>query len=409
VAGVARAAAARARRREEVVRLMALEGGKPIRFCRAELSRAMVTLRLSAAQARSFGGEVLPIDLEPRGEGRLGLFTRVPRGPLAAISPFNFPLNLVAHKLGPAIAVGTSTVLKPPPQSPLTSHLLARILAEVGLPEDGLSVVHCAPETAQRMVEDPRIAVLSFTGSDRVGWRLKQLAGKKHVLLELGGNAPCIVDEGVDLDAAMEPLLLGSFAQAGQVCIKVQRIYVHHDLYEPFRARFVVGARALACGDPLDERTVVGPLIEPGHVDRILTWVREAVQGGAALLCGGTASGQVVEPTVLTGVDPSARVCSEEVFGPVVVLSPFATFDEAIARCNATRYGLQAGVFTPNLGRAMQAFAELRFGGVLINDVPTFRVDNVPYGGTKDSGLGREGVRFAMEELTEPRLLVLRA
>lgn len=393
---------------EEVALLMARESGKPIRFCRGEVRRAIITFSLAASEARRLGGEVLPIDLEERSEGRTCLYTRVPRGPVAAIAPFNFPLNLIAHKLAPAIAVGTSVVLKPPPQCPLTGFVLAEIMEQAGLPAGALNVVHCSPEHAQRMVEDPRLGVLSFTGSDAVGWRLKSLAGKKQVLLELGGNAPCIVDEGVELDAILPAIVMGAWANAGQVCIKIQRLLVHGQVYEAFLERFVAATRALAIGDPLDEETIVGPLIESKHVERVLSWVTEARAGGATVHCGGEAEGQVVQPTVLTEVRPDMKVCSEEVFGPVTVVEPFERFEDALERCNAGRFGLQAGIFTRDLGRALLAYRELDYGGVLINDVPTFRVDNFPYGGVKDSGFGREGVRFAMEEMTEPKLLILR-
>jgi len=388
--------------------LMARESGKPIRFARGETARAAVTFRLAAAEARTWGGEVLPIDLEPRGEGRTCLYQRVPRGPVAAISPFNFPLNLVAHKLAPAVAVGASVVLKPPPQCPLTACTLGEILLEAGLPPGALNVVHCAPETAQRMVEDERIKVLSFTGSDTVGWKLKSLAGKKQVLLELGGNAPCVIDAGTDLDRALGPILMGAWAHAGQVCIKAQRIYVHASLYDAFLDSFVAATQELAVGDPMDEETVVGPMIEAKHVERVQVWIQEAVDAGARLHCGGEAYGQVLKPAVLTGVDPEAKVCREEIFGPVTVVERFTDFDDVLETCNRTRFGLQAGVFTPSLDHALRAFQRLDYGGVMINDVPTFRIDNFPYGGTKDSGLGREGVRFAMEEMTEPKVLVLR-
>lgn len=393
---------------EDLARLIALESGKPIRFARAEVARAVVTFSLGAAECVRFGGEVLPVDLEPRAEGRVCLYARVPRGPVAAISPFNFPLNLVAHKVSPAVAVGASVVLKPPPQCPLTAGRLAELCDEAGLPAGALNVVHCPPEAAQRMVEDERIKVLSFTGSDAVGWRLKALAGKKQVLLELGGNAPCVVDEEVDLDRAVPAIAAAAWGNAGQVCIRVQRIYVHARVFAEFLDRFVAATVAVRCGDPLDEETVVGPLIERRHVERVLAWIREAVEGGARLHCGGEARGQIVTPAVLTDVRPEMRVSREEVFGPVAVVEPFRDFEEALAACNATRFGLQAGVFTPDLGRALRAFRRLEYGGVVINDVPAFRVDNFPYGGTKDSGIGREGVRYAMEEMTEPRVLVLR-
>jgi acyl-CoA reductase-like NAD-dependent aldehyde dehydrogenase len=350
----------------------------------------------------------MPIDLEPRAEGRLCLYQRVPRGPVAAISPFNFPLNLAAHKLSPAVAVGASTVLKPPPQCPLTGHVLGELFDAAGLPPGGLNVVHCPPEVAQRMVEDPRLKVLSFTGSDAVGWKLKAVAGKKQVLLELGGNAPCVVDETADLDRALPLIVTAAWGNAGQVCIKVQRLFVHASRYGEFLERFIEETRKVRCGDPLDEETVVGPMIEKAHVERVQDWIDEARRGGATLHCGGEAQGQIVTPAVITGARDEMRICKDEVFGPVTVVEPFQTFDEVLARCNAGRFGLQAGVFTSDLGRALQAFRTLDYGGVIVNDVPTFRVDNFPYGGVKDSGFGREGVRFAVEELTEPRVLVLR-
>jgi acyl-CoA reductase-like NAD-dependent aldehyde dehydrogenase len=394
-------------RADAVAELIAREAGKPIRFARGEVQRAAITFALAAAECRAPQGEVLPIDLEPRAEGRLCLTRRVPRGPVAAISPFNFPLNLIAHKLAPAIAVGASVVLKPPPQCPLTGFRLAGLLAEAGLPAGALNVVHCAPEHAQRLVEHDAIKVLSFTGSDAVGWRLKALAGKKQVLLELGGNAPCVIDEGVEFERALDRIVLGAWAYAGQVCIKIQRLFVHASLFERFLEAFVARTRALAVGDPLDPDTVVGPLIDAVHVERVRAWIDEAVAAGARLHCGGTVEGRIVHPAVLTGVTSDMKVCREEVFGPVTVLQPFATFGEALALCNATRFGLQAGVFTRDVGRALRAFRELDYGGVLINEVPTFRVDNFPYGGTKDSGFGREGVRYAMAEMSEPRVLVV--
>jgi len=395
-------------RTEDLARLMARESGKPIRFCRAEVARGVVTFQLGAGEAQRLGGEVMPIDLEPRAEGRLCLYQRVPRGPVAAISPFNFPLNLIAHKLSPAVAAGASTVLKPPPQCPLTGHVLGELFEEAGLPAGALNVVHCPPAVAQRMVEDPRIKVLSFTGSDTVGWKLKSLAGKKQVLLELGGNAPCVVDEAADLDRALPSIVTAAWANAGQICIKVQRVFVHAARYAEFLERFVDETRKVRCGDPLDEETVVGPMIEKVHVERVKSWIDEARKGGATLHCGGEVQGQIVTPAVLTGTREDMRVVKDEVFGPVTVVEPFKTFDEALARCNSGRFGLQAGIFTSDLGRALKAFRELDYGGVIVNDVPAFRVDNFPYGGVKDSGFGREGVRFAVEEMTEPRVLVLR-
>ena len=393
---------------DRIAHLMMRESGKPIQYCRGEVRRAQVTFTLAAGACREAFGEVLPLDLEERAEGRMLLYTKVPRGPVAAMSPFNFPLNLIAHKLAPAIAVGAPVVLKPPQQCPLTGYLLADIAVEAGWPAEALSVIHCEPKVAQRMVEDDRMKVLSFTGSDQVGWKLKSLAGKKQVLLELGGNAPCVVDETADLDAIMAPILMGSWANAGQVCIKVQRVFVHRARYDEFLERFVEGSRKTKAGDPSKDDTVVGPIIEARHVNRILEWVQDAVDGGATLHCGGEAEGQVVMPTVLTDVAPDMKVCREEIFGPVTVVEPFDTFDEAIARCNDGRFGLQVGLFTRDVGRAMKAYRDLEYGGVLINDVPTFRVDNFPYGGMKDSGFGREGVRFAMDEMCEPKTLIMR-
>jgi glyceraldehyde-3-phosphate dehydrogenase (NADP+) len=403
-----RTAAGIGERAEEIAGLITRESGKPIRYARGEVERAQVTFTLAAGEARRAVGEVLPLDLEARAEGRLCLYERVPRGPVAAIAPFNFPLNLIAHKLAPAVAVGASVVLKPPPQCPLTAFVLAEIMERSGLPPGALNVIPCNPDVAQRMVEDDRMKVLSFTGSDTVGWKLKALAGKKQVLLELGGNAPCIVDENVDLDAVMAPLVMGSWANAGQVCIKVQRILVHASLYEAFMERFISATEALAVGDPRDEGTVVGPLIEPQHVERVLSWIAEAVDAGATLHSGGDADGPVVRPTILTDFTADMKVCRDEVFGPVTLVEPFDRFEDAIEVCNQSRFGLQAGIFTHDVGRALQAFRELDYGGVMINDVPTFRVDNFPYGGTKDSGFGREGVRFAMDEMSEPRVLVMR-
>ncbi|MCC7011610.1 MAG: aldehyde dehydrogenase family protein [Planctomycetes bacterium] len=404
----ARTAARLRERSEDLARGIALESGKPLRFARAEVVRAALTFELAAGEVKRFAGECFPLDLEPRGEGRVGFTLRVPRGVVAAISPFNFPLNLVAHKLAPALAVGAPCVLKPAPQCPLTALELVESAWELGAPPAGISALHCEPHVAERLVRDERVAALSFTGSDSVGWHLKSIAGKKHVLLELGGNAPCIVDETVELGATLEPLALAAFAFGGQVCVKAQRIYVHESRFAEFVQRFVALAEGLACGDPLDERTIVGPLIDERHVLRVLEWIEEARQMGARVACGARREGQVVRPTVLLDVPPSARVCRDEVFGPVVVLEPFADFAEVLERCNRSRFGLQVGLYTRDLSRALLAARELDFGGVIVNDTPSFRIDSVPYGGSKDSGLGREGVRAAMEELTEPRMLVLR-
>jgi acyl-CoA reductase-like NAD-dependent aldehyde dehydrogenase len=396
------------RESDELAQLITLESGKPIRYARAEVARGAATFRLGAAEARLLGGEVLPSDQLPGAEGRLTLFRRVPRGPVAGISPFNFPLNLVAHKLAPALAVGAPLLLKPAPQAPLTAHRLARLASEAGAPAHTFNVLHLEPALAERLATDPRLPVLSFTGSDSVGWHLEGVARRKQVLLELGGNAPCLIDETVDLEALLPRVVDASFANAGQVCIKAQRLFVHRARYRELVERFVALTRALGVGDPLDERTVVGPMIESRHVTRVLEWVAEATREGAELLTGGTAERNVLSPTVLTGTKPSQRVCKDEIFGPVTVIEAVDSFEAGLDACNASRFGIQASVFTSDLSRALTAFQRLEYPGVLINDAPSFRVDNIPYGGVRDSGKGREGVRFAMEEFTETKLLSLR-
>jgi acyl-CoA reductase-like NAD-dependent aldehyde dehydrogenase len=392
----------------QLAELITRESGKPIRYARAEVARAVSTFRLGAAEARVLAGEVLPSDQLPGAEGRLTLYRRVARGPIAGISPFNFPLNLVAHKLAPALAIGAPLVLKPAPQAPLTAHRLAELCTAAGAPAHAFDVVHLRPQVAERLATDPRLPVLSFTGSDSVGWHLESVARRKQVTLELGGNAPCLIDETVDLEALLPRVVDASFANAGQVCIKAQRLFVVKSCFDAFVERFVALTRALAVGDPMDERTVVGPMIEAHHVARVLEWVDEAKRGGAKLLVGGNANGNVLSPTVLTGTSASLRVCKDEIFGPVTLVEPVDDFEAGLTACNASRFGIQASVFTRDLGRALTAYRDLEFPGVLVNDAPSFRVDNIPYGGVRDSGRGREGVRFAIEEFTEPKLLSLR-
>lgn len=398
-----------AARKEELAELITLESGKPIRYARGEVTRATTTFSLAAAVARTQAGELLPGDVAPGGEGRLVLVRRVPRGVVAAIAPFNFPINLVAHKLAPALAVGAPVVLKPPHQAPSAGLLLAGLLHELGVPPGGINALHALPDVAEGLARDERVAVLSFTGSDAVGFRLQAMASKKHVLLELGGNAPCIVDETVDLDAVLPRIVESAWANAGQVCIKAQRLLVARSIYDDFVERFVTATRAVVAGDPMRDDTMVGPLIEPRHVERVLGMVREAESLGARVLTGGSAERYVVAPTTLVDAPPSARVCRDEVFGPVTVLEPFDGFEEAVASANRTRFGLQAGVFTRDLGRVLKAFDRLEYGGVIVNDPPSFRLDHYPYGGVKDSGVSREGVRYAADELTETRVLVARA
>jgi acyl-CoA reductase-like NAD-dependent aldehyde dehydrogenase len=398
-----------AQRREELARIITLESGKPIRYARAEVDRAVTTFTLASDVARTLGGETLPADAVPRGTSELIAVERVPRGVVAAISPYNFPLNLAAHKLAPALAVGAPLVLKPPHQAPSAGLIMAEIVGELGAPEGTISALHARPDVAEQLARDSRVAVLSFTGSDRVGFHLRGLDPKKHVLLELGGNAPCIIDETTNVESIVPELVEACFASAGQVCIKAQRLFVHASRFEEMTAALVAATQALAVGDPLDERTVVGPLIDARSVERVLGLVSEAVAAGARVLAGGQAAGQLMQPTLLASVTPELGVCREEVFGPVATLEPFTSFEEALARANATRFGLQASVYTNDVGRALAAFRTLDYGGVLVNRPPTFRLDHYPYGGTKDSGFGREGVRYAAEEYTEPRVLLLAA
>jgi glyceraldehyde-3-phosphate dehydrogenase (NADP+) len=394
-------------RRGDFVELMIAESGKPRTYAELEVDRAIATFTLGAEEATRTGGEVLPLDLSPATEGYTSIVTRRPIGVVGAIAPFNFPLNLIAHKLAPAFAVGNTVVLKPPPQAPLTALELARAIYDAGLPREALSVVHCPVEVAQSLATDDRIAMLSFTGSAAVGWRLKNIAGRKRVALELGGNAAAIVCADADIAWAAKRCALGSFAQAGQVCIKVQRVLVDATIWEPFCEAYVRETAALHVGDPTDPQTIVGPVIDESSAERIMSWIDEAVAQGARLLHGGKCSGTVIEPTILTDTRATMKVECEEVFGPVSTIAPFRTIDEAFDRANASRYGLQAGLFTYDIRTISRAFHELEVGAVIVNDAPTFRADNYPYGGTKDSGFGREGVRYAMQEMTDLHTLVL--
>jgi len=394
-------------RREELGRLIALEAGKPIRDALVEVDRATLTFRLGAEEAERMTGELIPLDLLPSSKDRVGITRRFPIGPIAAISPFNFPLNLAAHKLAPAIATGNPIVLKPPSKDPLVMLAVAEIIESVGVPAGSVSILPMTRELGDRMVADERFKLLTFTGSPSVGWRMKARAGKKKVVLELGGNAGVIVDKSADLDWAVKRILIGGFAYAGQVCISVQRAFIHEDVWDAFMTKFVEGAKALTVGDPLDPATDVGPMVDDGAAARTQRWVDEAVAVGGQALVGGTAAGTFFPPTILTGVPTTAQVCSNEAFAPLVVAAPFRTMDEAIAKVNDSMFGLQTGVFTNDLGGAWKAFGELEVGGVIINDIPTYRIDHMPYGGVKDSGLGREGLRWAMEDMTEIRIMVL--
>src|SRR5918995_2827131 len=394
-------------RREEIGRILSLEAGKPIRDALVEVDRATLTFRLAAEEAERMYGEMIPLDLMASSKGRVGITRRFPIGPVAGISPFNFPLNLAAHKLAPAIAAGCSIVLKPPSKDPLTMLTVAEIVDGVGLPPGAVSILPMTRELGDRMVADDRFKILSFTGSPSVGWRMKERAGKKKVVLELGGNAGVIVDKSADLDWAVKRTLVGAFSYSGQVCISVQRMYLHEAIWDAFMDRFVTGVRNLKLGDPLDPTTDVGPMVDENQASRTQRWVDEAVAMGGKVLAGGTADRTFFPPTVLTEVPLAAQVCSNEAFAPLVVAFEFRDLDDAIARVNDSMFGLQTGVFTNDLAGAWRSFNELEVGGVIVNDIPTYRIDHMPYGGVKDSGLGREGIRWAMDDMTEVRLMVV--
>ncbi|GMU83103.1 MAG: aldehyde dehydrogenase [Planctomycetota bacterium] len=394
-------------RKEELAEAVCLEAGKPIRDARAEVGRTVDTLRIAAEEAVRVRGEYDPLDISARAEGCESILRRFPIGPCAFITPFNFPLNLAAHKIGPAIAVGCPFVLKPASATPISALLLGEILAETEWPEGAFSILPCRPAIAAALVTDERIRKLSFTGSPAVGWAMKSKAGRKRVTLELGGNAPCIVDADADVAYAADRITVGAFYQSGQSCISVQRVIAHERVYDALKAALVERALKLKAGDPRNEETFLGPLITEQDAVRVETWINEAVAGGAKLLCGGRRERSVISAAYLEDVAPTMRVSCQEVFGPVAVLERFSDFKAAVAAANASEFGLQAGVFTKNLDHAWYAYNELEYGGVVINDIPSFRVDSMAYGGVKASGFGREGVRFAMADMTEPRLLVL--
>jgi acyl-CoA reductase-like NAD-dependent aldehyde dehydrogenase len=396
-------------RRDELVDLLVAEVGKPRAAARVEVDRAADTLTDAAWAARSAPGTVEPLDAYGSGAGRVGLVKRVPRGLVTAITPFNFPVNLVLHKLAPAIAAGCPVILKPAPDAPSPALVLAEIFAAAGLPAGALSVLPLDVAHAAALTTDRRVKVLSFTGSAKVGWALKAAAVHATTLLELGGNAACYLAADADLDAAIPRLAAGAFTYAGQSCISVQRVLVHRSLWDTFVPRFVDHVRAnVIAGDPDHAATMVGPVIRAHDAARLISWIDEAVAAGATLRCGGTRQGNVVAPTVLTDVPDDARLRCEEAFGPVVLLAPVDGDDDALTQIDASAYGLQAGLFTQDIGLLMKAWDRLHVGGIIHNDASAFRVDGMPYGGVRDSGIGREGPRHAMSEYTEPRLLVLR-
>ncbi len=394
-----------AARREDFAQTIALEAGKPIRTARLEVDRAIFTFKVAAEESKRIYGEVVPLDWIPGTEGREAQVRRVPLGPIVGISPFNFPLNLVAHKVAPALAAGNSIVLRPASQTPVSALKLAEVISASGWPVEAFSVVPSTTQDAAPLIEDERIKLLTFTGSPAVGWGLKTRAGRKRVTLELGGNAGVIIHRDADFTYAAERVAWGGFSYAGQSCISVQRVYVHKDVYESFLDQFLPRVKALKVGDPLDELTDVGPLIDRGAAERVEAWVVEAQMDGASVLTGGSRTGNLWQPTVLTDIQPAMRVSCQEVFAPLVGLYRYTDVRQAIASVNDSDFGLQAGLFTQDLSVIKRAFDEIDVGGLMVNDVPTFRIDHMPYGGVKQSGFGREGLRYAIEEMSELKLL----
>jgi len=396
-----------AERKAEFARTLAQEAGKPIKAARSEVERSIFTFTVAAEESTRIYGEYLPLDWQEYTAGRWAIVRRFPLGPIAGITPFNFPLNLVAHKLAPAIAAGCSMVLKPAPQTPLSALLLAEAVQQAGWPDGALNVLPLSNEDAGLLVTDDRLKMISFTGSAAVGWQIKKNAGKKKVILELGGNAGVIVHSDADLAYAADRCVAGGFGYAGQTCISVQRILVERSVCAKFTDLMLAGVAKLRTGDPLDESTDLGPLIRESDAVRASDWIQEAVRGGARLLCGGRRNGPMLEPTVLTGTRPEMKVNCQEIFAPVVTIEPYDDFKDALRQTNNSAYGLQAGIFTRDVKLLFNAYEELEVGGLIAGDVPSFRIDHMPYGGVKDSGLGREGLRYAIEEMTEPKLLVM--
>ncbi len=393
---------------DELAYSLCVEAGKPIKDAEGEVSRLIDTFRIAAEEATRNYGEVQPLDISERAKGYQGMWKRVPIGPCSFISPFNFPLNLAAHKIAPAIAVGCPFVMKPASKTPLGAIIMGEVLAETDLPKGAFSILPASRDGADLFTVDERLKLLSFTGSPGVGWDLKAKAGKKPVILELGGNAAVIVDHDADLEDALERIIFGAFYQSGQSCIGVQRIIIHESVYDTFKDMLVAKTKTLIAGDPKDRDTFIGPMISEGEAKRLHGWIDEAVSDGATLLCGGNRVGNMLEATLLENVDRNAAANREEAFGPLALLSKFSDFSAALDEVNDSKFGLQAGIFTRDLFKTLDAWDRLDVGGVVINDVSSYRVDNMPYGGVKDSGLGREGIRFAMEDMTEIRNLVIR-
>ncbi|MET0365935.1 MAG: aldehyde dehydrogenase family protein [Sphingobium sp.] len=393
---------------DELAYALCVEAGKPIKDSEGEVGRLIDTFRIAAEESVRMGGEVLPIDIAPRAKGYQSIWKRVPVGPCSFISPFNFPLNLAAHKIAPALAVGNPFVMKPASRTPLGAIIIGEILAETNLPEGAFSILPAHREGADLFTTDDRLKLLSFTGSPDVGWDLKARCGKKKVVLELGGNAAVIVDHDADLDDALERIIFGAFYQSGQSCIGVQRIIIHESVYDRFRDMLVKRTAGLVSGDPKDPKTFIGPMISESEARRLDGWIQEAVASGATLLCGGKREGAMLEATLLENVGRDTKAYREEAFGPLALLSKFSDFNAALEEVNDSKFGIHAGIFTRDLFKMFDAWDRLDVGGVVINDVPSYRVDNMPYGGVKDSGIGREGIKFAMEDMTEIRNLIVR-
>jgi acyl-CoA reductase-like NAD-dependent aldehyde dehydrogenase len=394
-------------RADELGKLMAQENGKPMKYARGEVLRAVDTFNFAADAARALHGETIPLDASTGGVGKFGYYVRVPVGLIAAITPFNFPINLSAHKIAPAVAAGCTIVMKPSPFTPLTAMRLAEILREAGLPEGAFEVVTGGADVGEWLTTDPRVAMISFTGSPGVARQITKTAGLRRVVLELGGNAATIVEADANLDAAVSRTVFGSFSYSGQICISIQRIYVNRKIYDTFRDQFVAATQKLVAGDPVSDQTDIGPLINDAAADRIETWVNEAVRAGARLLTGGEREGRMFQPTALENVRDDLPLMCAEAFGPVVNLVPYDNFEDALTMADNSSFGLQAGVYTRDLNKALRAAQRLNVGGVIINDVPTLRIDNMPYGGNKDSGVGREGPRFAVEEMTTLKAVII--
>jgi acyl-CoA reductase-like NAD-dependent aldehyde dehydrogenase len=393
---------------DELAYALCIEAGKPIKDARGEVTRLIDTFKIAAEESVRISGEVIELEITERARGYSGMTKRVPIGPCSFISPFNFPLNLAAHKVAPAIAAGCAFVLKPASRTPLGAIIIGEVLAETDLPQGAFSILPCSRDGADLFTTDERFKLLSFTGSPDVGWALKAKAGKKPVVLELGGNAACIVDHDTDLNDAVERIVFGAYYQSGQSCISVQRVIVHSDIYDKFKQAYIDKVSKLVHGDPLEESTFIGPMIAESEAIRLEQWIKQAVEKGADLLCGGQRNGAMLQATILENVPDDCDVNSKEAFGPVSVISRFTDFDEALKEVDNSQFGLQAGIFTRDIYKAHKAWNTLEVGGVVIGDVPSWRVDNMPYGGVKESGLGREGIRYAIEDMTEIRLMVLR-